>query len=153
VYFFSFFFFIFKKYCDRPEDVLLLSSIVIVHDARLQLGELVPASPNADMVNFLSFDAYDIDLSKVMNDFNLNFILLQTTSKFIIVVEYLNRFLTEKWTATRGVLRRSGCGWQITLPQTPIFFLKKNIKIKIKIRNKILVYSFFEFFFILLFFN
>jgi hypothetical protein len=51
------------------------------------------------MANFLSFDAYDIDLSKVMNDFNLNFVLLQTTSKSIIVVEDLDRFLTKKSTA------------------------------------------------------
>jgi hypothetical protein len=42
---------------------------------------------------------YDIDLSKVMNDSNLNFVLLQTTSKFIIIVEDLDRFLTEKSTA------------------------------------------------------
>jgi chaperone BCS1 len=43
------------------------------------------------MANFLSFDVYDIDLSKVINDFNLNFVLLQTTSKSIIVVENLDR--------------------------------------------------------------
>jgi hypothetical protein len=48
------------------------------------------------MTNFLSFNVHDIDLSKVMNDFNLNFILLQTTSKSIIVVENLNWFLTNK---------------------------------------------------------
>lgn len=36
------------RICDRPEDVLLLSSGVVGHDARLQLGQLVPASPNAD---------------------------------------------------------------------------------------------------------
>lgn len=30
--------------------------------ARLQLAKLVPASPNEDMANFLSFDVYDIDL-------------------------------------------------------------------------------------------
>jgi hypothetical protein len=55
---------------------LLLSNIVISHDACLQLGELVIASLNADMANFLSFDVYDIDLSKVINDSNLNFVLL-----------------------------------------------------------------------------
>jgi hypothetical protein len=38
----------------------------------------------------------DIDLSKVMNDSNLNFILLQTMGKSIIVVD---RFLMEKSTA------------------------------------------------------
>jgi hypothetical protein len=39
------------------------------------------------------------DISKVMNDSNLNFVLLQMTSKSIIVVEDLDRFLTEKSTA------------------------------------------------------
>jgi hypothetical protein len=82
------------------EDVLFLSSIVIGHDARLQLGELVPTSLIVDMANFDSFDVYDIDLSKVMNDSNLKFVLLQMTSKFIIVVGDLDRFLTEKWTMT-----------------------------------------------------
>jgi hypothetical protein len=70
--------------------VLLLSNIVVGHDARLQLGELIPTSPNVDMANFLSFDVYAIDLSKVMNDSNLNFVLLQTTSKSIIIVENLD---------------------------------------------------------------
>jgi hypothetical protein len=51
------------------------------------------------MTNFLSFDIYDIDLLKVMNDSDLNYVLLQTTSKSIIVVEDLDRFLTEKSTA------------------------------------------------------
>jgi hypothetical protein len=50
------------------------------------------------MANFLSFDVYDIDLLKIMNDSTLNFILLQTMSKSIIVVEDLDRFLTEKST-------------------------------------------------------
>jgi hypothetical protein len=65
----------------------------------LQLGEFVPASPNVDMANFLSFDVYDIDLLKVINYFNMNFVLLQTTSKSIIVMEDLNQFLIEKSTA------------------------------------------------------
>jgi hypothetical protein len=56
-------------------------------------------SPNVDITNFLYFDVYNIDLSKVMNDYNLNFVLLQTTSKPIIAVKDLNRFLTEKSTA------------------------------------------------------
>jgi hypothetical protein len=64
--------------------------------AHLQLGELVLPSLNADMTNFLSFDVYDIDLSNVMNDSNLNIVLLQTTSKSITVVEDLDRFLTDK---------------------------------------------------------
>jgi hypothetical protein len=48
------------------------------------------------MANFISFDVYNIDLSKVMNDSNMNFVLLQTTSKSFIVVEYLDWFLTNK---------------------------------------------------------
>jgi chaperone BCS1 len=76
----------------------------------MQLDELIFASLNADMINFLSFDIYDIDLSQVINDSNLNFVLLQTTSKSIIVVEVLDRFLREKWTVTGGVLRRSSRG-------------------------------------------
>jgi hypothetical protein len=50
------------------------------------------------MANFLSFDVYDIDLSKVINDYNLNIVLIQMMSKFIIVMEDLDRFLTEKST-------------------------------------------------------
>jgi hypothetical protein len=69
--------------------------MVVGHDARLQLDELVPASPNVDIV---------------MNEFNLNFILLQTTSKSIIVREDLDRFLTEKWMVNGGVSERSGRG-------------------------------------------
>jgi hypothetical protein len=101
--YFYFLFFFKKKYCDRPEDVLLLSSIVIGHDACLQLNELVPASLNVNMANFLSFNVYDINLSKVMNDSNLNFVLLQTTKKSIIVLEDLDRFLTEKLTAMTSI--------------------------------------------------
>jgi hypothetical protein len=48
------------------------------------------------MTNFLSFVVYDSDLSKVMNDSDLNFVLLQITSKPIIVVKDLDWFLTEK---------------------------------------------------------
>jgi hypothetical protein len=73
----------------------------------LQLGELVPASLNADMTNFLSFDVYDIDLLKVINDSDLNFILLQTKSKSIIVVEDLDRFLTEKSTETEETIQKN----------------------------------------------
>ncbi|KAE7999319.1 hypothetical protein FH972_003763 [Carpinus fangiana] len=53
----------------------------------------------AAMANFLSYDVFDIDLSKVMNDSDLNFLLLQTTCKSIIVMEDLDRFLMEKSTA------------------------------------------------------
>jgi predicted AAA+ superfamily ATPase len=60
----------------------------------------------AAMANFLSYDVYEIDLSKVLNDSDLNFVLLQSTSKSIIVVEDLDRFLTEKSAAVSfsGVL-------------------------------------------------
>jgi hypothetical protein len=67
-------------------------SIVVGHNARLPLGEFVPASPNADMANFLSFDVYDIDVSNVINDSNLNFVLLQMMNKSIIVVDDLDQF-------------------------------------------------------------
>jgi hypothetical protein len=79
------------------------------------------------MANFLSFDVYDIDLSKVMNNSNLNFVLLQTTRKSIIVVEDLDLFLTEKWMVTGGVSGRSGRGWET--PNTHLFLKNKN-KIK-----------------------
>jgi hypothetical protein len=57
-----------------------------------------------------------------MNNFNLNFVSLQTTSKSIIVVEDFDRFLTEKWTVTGRVSGRSGRGWELMSPQTPISF-------------------------------
>jgi hypothetical protein len=50
------------------------------------------------MANFLSFDVYNIDLSKVMNDSNMNFVLLQTTSKYTIFKEDLDWFMMEKST-------------------------------------------------------
>jgi hypothetical protein len=75
---------------------MLLFSIVVWHDTRLQLVKLAPAFPNVDMANFLSFDVYDIDLSNVINDSNLNFVLLQTTNKFIIIVKDFDWFLMEK---------------------------------------------------------
>jgi hypothetical protein len=46
----------------------------------------------------------------------------------IIVVEDFNWFLTKKWTVTGGVLGRSGRGWEIMPPQTPIFLKIKNKK-------------------------
>ncbi|XP_022147283.1 AAA-ATPase At2g46620, partial [Momordica charantia] len=50
----------------------------------------------AAMANFLSYDVYDIDLFKVSDESDLKLLLLQTTSKSIIVVEDLDRFLIEK---------------------------------------------------------
>ncbi|XP_004510634.1 AAA-ATPase At2g46620 [Cicer arietinum] len=50
----------------------------------------------AAMANFLSYDVYDVDLSKVRGDSDLKFLLLETTAKSIVVVEDLDRFLTEE---------------------------------------------------------
>lgn len=60
----------------------------------------------AAMANFLNYDIYDIDLSKVSNDSDLKLLLLQTTNKSIIVIEDLDRFLIEKSTivSLSGVL-------------------------------------------------
>ncbi|KAE8680415.1 hypothetical protein F3Y22_tig00111390pilonHSYRG00164 [Hibiscus syriacus] len=50
----------------------------------------------AAMARFLNFDVYDIDLSEVSDDSDLKMLLLQTTSKSMIVVEDLDRFLMGK---------------------------------------------------------
>ncbi|XP_075671281.1 AAA-ATPase At2g46620 [Castanea sativa] len=50
----------------------------------------------AAMANFLSYDVYDIDVSKVSKDSDLNSLLLATTSRSIIVIEDFDRFLMEK---------------------------------------------------------
>ncbi|XP_057454874.1 AAA-ATPase At2g46620 [Lotus japonicus] len=48
----------------------------------------------AAMANFMCYDVYDVDLSKVRGDSDLKVLLLETTAKSIIVVEDLDRFLT-----------------------------------------------------------
>lgn len=53
----------------------------------------------AGMAKFLSYDVYDVDLTKVADDSDLKMLLLQTTNKSVIVVEDLDRYLTEKSTA------------------------------------------------------
>ncbi|KAH7578089.1 hypothetical protein ACOSP7_000776 [Xanthoceras sorbifolium] len=53
----------------------------------------------AAMANFLCYDVYDVDLSRVSSDSDLKMLLLQTTSKSVIVIEDLDRFLTGKSTA------------------------------------------------------
>ncbi|KAF7843953.1 AAA-ATPase [Senna tora] len=53
----------------------------------------------AAMANFLCYDVYDMDLSKVPSDSDLKSMLLQTTTKSIIVVEDLDRFLIANPTA------------------------------------------------------
>lgn len=60
----------------------------------------------AAMANFLAYDVYDIDLSRVIDDSDLKTLLLQTTSKSVIVIEDLDRFLMDKSTAVSlsGVL-------------------------------------------------
>ncbi|KAI3517754.1 hypothetical protein L1887_16973 [Cichorium endivia] len=53
----------------------------------------------AGMAKFLCYDVYDVDMSKVTSDSDLKLLLLQTTSKSMIVVEDLDRYLVEKPTA------------------------------------------------------
>uniref|UniRef100_A0A5B7B188 AAA+ ATPase domain-containing protein n=1 Tax=Davidia involucrata TaxID=16924 RepID=A0A5B7B188_DAVIN len=53
----------------------------------------------AGMAKFLCYDVYDIDLSKVSDDSDLKMLLLQTTNKSMIVIEDLDRYLSEKSTA------------------------------------------------------
>ncbi|XP_058745509.1 AAA-ATPase At2g46620 [Vicia villosa] len=50
----------------------------------------------AAMANFLCYDVYDVDLSQVRGDSDLKFLLLETTPKSIILVEDLDRFVTEE---------------------------------------------------------
>ncbi|CAK9158213.1 unnamed protein product [Ilex paraguariensis] len=53
----------------------------------------------AAMAKFLCYDVYDIDLSKASDDSDLKMLLLQTTNKSMIVIEDLDRYLSEKSTA------------------------------------------------------
>lgn len=53
----------------------------------------------AGMAKFLCYDVYDVDLSNVTDDSDLKTLLLQTTSKSLIVVEDLDRYLAGKSTA------------------------------------------------------
>ncbi|KAL3536673.1 hypothetical protein ACH5RR_000039 [Cinchona calisaya] len=46
----------------------------------------------AAMANYLSFDVYDVDLSRVSDDSDLKMLLLQTSRKSIIVIEDLDIF-------------------------------------------------------------
>ncbi|XP_030924684.1 AAA-ATPase At2g46620-like [Quercus lobata] len=50
----------------------------------------------AAMANFLSYDVYDINVSKVSKDSDLNSLLLGTMSRSIIVIKDFDRFLMEK---------------------------------------------------------
>ncbi|KAF8379961.1 hypothetical protein HHK36_027427 [Tetracentron sinense] len=60
----------------------------------------------AAMAKFLCYDVYDVDLSKVSDDSDLKMLLLQMTNRSVIVVEDLDRFVSEKSTAVSlsGVL-------------------------------------------------
>ncbi|MCD7459255.1 hypothetical protein HAX54_040455 [Datura stramonium] len=53
----------------------------------------------AAMANFLSYDVYNIDLSKVSDDSDLKLLLLQSTSKSLIVIEDLDSYLCKNSTA------------------------------------------------------
>ncbi|GMI73659.1 hypothetical protein like AT2G46620 [Hibiscus trionum] len=72
----------------------------------------------AALANFLSYDVYDIDLSKVSDDSDLKLLLLQSTAKSVIVIEDLDRYLSEKSTSVTlsGILNfmdgilTSSCG-------------------------------------------
>lgn len=60
----------------------------------------------AAMAKFLAYDVYDIDLTKVIDDSDLKMLLLQTTSKSLVVVEDLDRFITSnsKSVSLSGIL-------------------------------------------------
>ncbi|KAJ8536907.1 hypothetical protein K7X08_035308 [Anisodus acutangulus] len=53
----------------------------------------------AGIASMLNYDVYDVDLSKVTDDSDLKLLLLQTTSKSLIVIEDLDCYLGEKSTA------------------------------------------------------
>jgi chaperone BCS1 len=50
----------------------------------------------AGMAKFLSYDVYDIDLSRISSNSDLKMLLLQTTNKSMIVMEDLDRYLMNK---------------------------------------------------------
>ncbi|CAN4099458.1 unnamed protein product [Withania somnifera] len=52
----------------------------------------------AAVANFLSYDVYNVDLSKVSDDLDLRLLLLQSTSKSLIVIEDLDSYLCNKST-------------------------------------------------------
>ncbi|KAL1309618.1 hypothetical protein HN51_052315 [Arachis hypogaea] len=57
----------------------------------------------AAMAKFLCYDIYDIDVSKVTDGSNWKTLLMQTTSKSMIVIEDLDRLLSGKSTAVISV--------------------------------------------------
>ncbi|KAK6158929.1 hypothetical protein DH2020_006243 [Rehmannia glutinosa] len=56
----------------------------------------VKSSFIAAVANFLNYDVYNINLSQVADDADLNSLLLQSSSKSLIVVEDLDRYVLEK---------------------------------------------------------
>ncbi|XP_028078649.1 AAA-ATPase At2g46620-like [Camellia sinensis] len=58
----------------------------------------------AAMAKFLCYDVFDVDLFRVTDDSDLKMLLLQTTSKSIIVIEDLDRFMAEKEKSTTVTL-------------------------------------------------
>ncbi|KAM3378488.1 AAA-ATPase [Capsicum galapagoense] len=50
------------------------------------------------MANFSNYDVYDVDLSRVANDTDLKLLLLQTTSRSLIVIEDLDRLVNKNLT-------------------------------------------------------
>ncbi|KAI7732007.1 hypothetical protein M8C21_029809 [Ambrosia artemisiifolia] len=50
----------------------------------------------AGMAKFLCYDVYDVDMSRITSDSDLKLLLLQTTSKSLIVIEDLDRYLVEQ---------------------------------------------------------
>ncbi|KAM1084700.1 hypothetical protein ACFX15_022409 [Malus domestica] len=48
------------------------------------------------MANFLGYDVYDLDLSRVKDDSELKILLLQTITKSVIVIEDLDQYIAEK---------------------------------------------------------
>ncbi|PIN16549.1 AAA+-type ATPase [Handroanthus impetiginosus] len=53
----------------------------------------------AAMAKFLNYDIYEFNLHKIANDSDLKYLLLQTTTKSLLVIEDLDRLLEEKSTA------------------------------------------------------
>uniref|UniRef100_A0A0D3BNS0 RRM domain-containing protein n=2 Tax=Brassica oleracea var. oleracea TaxID=109376 RepID=A0A0D3BNS0_BRAOL len=58
----------------------------------------------AAIANFLDYDVYDMDLSKVADDSDLKMLLLQTRGKSVIVIEDLDRFVKSTAVSVSGIL-------------------------------------------------
>lgn len=56
------------------------------------------------MANFLDYDVYDVDLSKVADDSDLKMLLLQTRGKSVIVIEDLDRLAKSTAVSVSGIL-------------------------------------------------